>query len=124
MFMMKPKKDKCYYAHPLSLYDTCQETRDVKLLEKLGYKVVNPNNSIIEYAYKEKGFEVFLEEVKQCHVLAFRSFPDGSIGAGVGSEIACAIKYNIPVIELPNRVVFRTLTKDETKEYLRDVGQR
>jgi hypothetical protein len=38
---MKPLR--AYYAHCMAIYNTVQEDRDVSLLTKLGFEVVNPN---------------------------------------------------------------------------------
>ena len=32
-----------YYAHPMAIYGTPQEDRDIETLENLGFTVVNPN---------------------------------------------------------------------------------
>lgn len=39
---------KVYYAHSLHLYNTPQEKRDIELLEKLGFEVLNPNQPEIQ----------------------------------------------------------------------------
>jgi len=36
-------KRKIYYAHPLNIYNTAQEKRNIATLESLGFEVVNPN---------------------------------------------------------------------------------
>lgn len=115
---------RIYYAHPLSLYDTPQEQRDVKLLhEGLGFEVVNPNKPEHQEGYKQYGMEYFVRLVKTCDALAFRAFPDGKIGAGIAGEIE-ALGPNKTVIELPHAISCRTLTIDQTREYLKELGQR
>jgi hypothetical protein len=57
-------------------------------------------------------------------VLAFRALPDGTIPSGVAQEIKWAGEAGIPVIELPSAVNRRTLTLDQTREYLKEIGQR
>lgn len=109
---------KCYYAHPMSLYGTPQEARDIKTLEKLGFEVVNPSQFV------NPGMRFCLAAVEKCGVLAFRATPDGSVTSGVGAEIENAAKCGLPVIELPSALARRTLTVEQTYEYLQETGQR
>ena len=119
---------KCYYAHCMALYDTPQEERDIATLEGLGFKVENPNSPL----HKEESegmsspgiMAYFCDRVRECDVLAFRALPDGRIPAGVQKEIDQAICSEMPVIELPNALLGRRMTVEETREYLRDSGQR
>lgn len=37
---------KIYYAHCQAIYGTVQEKRDIELLQRLGFEVVNPSDSI------------------------------------------------------------------------------
>jgi hypothetical protein len=62
--------------------------------------------------------------VQRCAALFFRAFPDGSIGAGVAKEIAWAEEMNIPVVEIPRQIARRTLSVDDTKAMLAELGQR
>lgn len=63
---------KVYYAHCMTIYDTPQETRDLKLLEKdLGYEVLNPNEEIYQEGYKAYGsFTYFTNLVKNMRCLS------------------------------------------------------
>ena len=124
---------KVYYAHPVSLYDTKVEKRDIELLQKLGFEVVNPNAPEHTAAYgqrkrdgitKDNGFEYFVELAATCDLCAFRAFPSGDIGSGVGKEVASFIFADKPVIELPTGVMRRTMPIELTKEVLRDSGAR
>lgn len=115
-------KLKCYYAHCLAIYNTLQEQRDVKLLESLGFKVVNPNQPKYQEKYKTQGMFFFKKLVQSCDIIAFRSLPSGEIPAGVAAEIDNGL--SIPVIELPSGISRRTLTVNQTREYLREIGQR
>lgn len=118
---------KIYYAHCMSLYNTKQEIRDVELLEKLGYEVVNPNLSCHQENCRQFGnpMEYFTELIKEhCEVLAFRALPDGKIPAGVLKEVQFAIDNDIPVFELPINIKLREMSLEQTRAYLMEVGQR
>jgi hypothetical protein len=114
-----------YYAHPVSTYNTPQEKRDLETLEAMGLRVVNPNTPEIAEKYQTLGMPMFEEMVKGSDVLAFKAFADGSIGAGVAKEIEWARSGNgRPIIELPTCIQSRTLTVEESREFLRDSGNR
>lgn len=120
-----------YYAHTLSLYDTAQEARDILTLQDLGFTVISPNTEPIQRVVakaKSRGHDVMLifEAIIQrcCDALAFRALPDGAISAGVAREIDAAAAQDLPIIELPNGLMRRALTVEQTREYLKDTGQR
>lgn len=129
-----------YYAHCQAIYDTPQEKRDVETLEKLGFIVVNPNSpehvdmvkkiKNMPEKYSMEGIEYgrvmeyFTGLVNKCDILAFRALPDGAIPAGVAKEIEDARNENKPIIELPSSVLRRVISVDQTREYLKEVGQR
>lgn len=115
---------KIYYARPISLYNTKQEERDFLLLTQLGLNIVNPNKQELQLKYQTEGMDVFTAAVKDCDALAFRSFLDGKISAGVMKEINTAIELGKPVIELPTITSKRVLSVDDTREYLKLSGHR
>lgn len=134
-------KPLCYYAHVLALYGTPQELRDITTLSRLGFEVMNPNDPKIQKAcddfralhgavtevtaeHKSVMYEIFKPIVQGCDALAFRALPDGTISSGVVKEIEMAREISIPVIELPSAITRRALSLSETREYLREVGQR
>jgi hypothetical protein len=135
-------KKRIYYAHSMHLYGTLQEKRDIELLESLGFEVVNPNCEeivmqveAIRDIYEKSGatkdatstaiMEYFYEEViPDCDALAYRSFIDFKIGAGVYGEILIAKSLNKPIIELPTLITSRSLTVAETRQYLMLHGNR
>lgn len=84
----------CYYAHPMSIYGTKQESEDIQLLETLGFAVINPNVP----EYKTRDMAYFCNLAAKADVVAFRSQSDGKISPGVALELQKA-KH---VIELPN----------------------
>jgi len=117
---------KAYYARPISIDGTKQETRDKELIASIGFEPypVGEEKETAIVAYKEKGMEAFKPYVESSDCLVFRSFPDGSIGAGVAIEIEWAIASGIPVIEIPRQIKRRTISVDDTREMLRELGSR
>jgi hypothetical protein len=114
-----------YYAHPLSLYGTPQEARDVDMLRQIGFEVYNPNSKKDDEQYANLSMEYFLRIIEeQCNLLAFRAFPDGNIPSGVAREIRHARILHMPILELPNGIIRRELTIEESREYLNNLGQR
>lgn len=117
-------KMKVYFARPISLYKTPQDERDIDLLMSLGFDVVNPDKAALSERYKDEGMDVFYAAVRDCNVIAYRSFPDLMIGAGVKGEIDEAIKAGLMVIELPTITEKRILSVEGTREYLKYNGYR
>lgn len=116
---METNKKKIYYAHPMVLYNSVIETNDVKMLEELGFEVVNPNSPGVEEAYLEKrAFGFFFDMVKTCDALAFRGILD-KITTGVGKEITYAQEHKMPIIELPYITEERFLSAGTTNTYFR-----
>ena len=120
---------KAYYAHCMAIYHTPQEDRDIELLKKLGFEVVNPSShevesevrSIISAEQRMNYFERFADE---CDILVFRGLPDGTIPSGVAKEIGWFQFRYKPILELPSALTRRTLTFEMTREFLREIGQR
>ena len=127
---------KIYYAHPMFLYGTPQEKRDIETLKVLGFEVINPADYEEEFRSKRdiSALETYdsrfnLDPMSfwtdlacSCDALAFRAFPDGSIGAGIVEEIYSM--RNKPVVEIPSGIQKRSLTVNETREILTELGQR
>lgn len=120
-----------YYAHSVHLYNTEQEKRDIAILESLGFIVINPNQphvqeivEIIKKVSPENVMTCFDIIIDKCDVLAFRSHLDGKIPSGVGYEIKYALSKNKPVFEIPLLFENRFLSYNETKEYLKLLGNR
>lgn len=127
-----PRRLRVYYAHCIAIYDTPQEQRDRALLTALGFDIYDPDSREVEEEIARRKaadpngdyMEFFRGLVTACDALVFRALPDGRIPAGVAKEIAYAQEAGLPVFELPSGVIARTATLDETREYLREVGQR
>lgn len=132
---------KIYYSHCMAIYDTPQEERDIEYLKRFGFEIVNPNTPEINeqvsdfrakypevYGAKTTSQEImdsiFLPMLQGCDGLVFRSLPDGSIPAGVALEIQTAKDAGMPILELPSSTLRRTLTVEETRSYLQEIGQR
>ena len=115
---------RCYYARAISLYKTPQSARDISTLTAMGFDVVDPDTPEHSAGYDSRGMDYFVDLVRSCDVLAFRATPDGRIPAGVAKEIRTAEQRGYPVVELPGGFERRTMSVDETREYLRDVGYR
>lgn len=132
------KKKYVYYAHFMGIYNTPQELRDIEALENLGLLVINPNQKNIsdeflikqeEYKDNHDGYlnafdDVFLERVRGCDVFAFKALPDGRIPGGIAMELNVAIVHGKTIIELPSGMNARMMGKEDTREYLREIGQR
>ena len=115
-----------YYARPISIDNTPQAERDQALIQALGFEPY-PTGDMKAKAlaeYRVSGMEAFKPYVQECAVLVFRAFPDGSIGCGVATEIEYAQERGIPVVEIPRQIPRRTLTADETRAMLTELGQR
>ena len=91
---------KIYYGHCQAIYGSPQDKRDVEMLIKMGFDVVNPSDPEHEaMAKKMKGcgqgdrvMDYFVSLVEGCDAVAFRALPDGAIPAGVAKEIIPKIK--------------------------------
>jgi hypothetical protein len=120
------EKPRAYYAHCIGIYDTQQEERDIKTIEGLGFRVYNPNCDACSRGYRNRGMDFFkdLIQASRFSVFFFRALPDGSIPAGISAEIGFAQEVNIPVVELPSCISRRTITVEQTREYLKESGAR
>jgi hypothetical protein len=132
---------RIYYAHSMHLYGKPQEKRDIEMLEKLGFEVLNPNNEeCIKMCkdVKEHGekhlftkdqissiiMDNFKDYVLSCKAVAFRAHLDGKIPAGVGKEVLWAKEAGLPIIELPSLFNSKFLEVGETRQYLEYLGER
>ena len=79
---------KIYYAHCTMLFDTVQETKDLEILENLGFEIVNPNMPYHKKGYEQRGMNYYIEDVlPECDGIAFRALPGGALSAGVSTEV-------------------------------------
>ncbi len=120
----------CYYAHTMISYGSTIEAQDIRTLEELGFKVLNPNSDSVTEGLEKflklhdrsETMEYFKQLVASCDLVAFRSLPDGTILSGVAAEVQHAVSINYPVIELPCSINKRSQEYPETKQYLTEVG--
>lgn len=122
---------KIYYAHSMHLYGTKQEQRDIALLEKLGFEVLNPSEQIhvdavdkMKAEGKDDVMGYFIDLVQNSDAVAFRAHFDGRIPSGVGKEVLAAREAGLPIIELPNLLNSRFMEVGETRQLLELLGQR
>ncbi len=111
-----------YYAHPISMYDSVLESTDIAFLTRVGLKVVNPAklSEFVEPMNSTDRMNYFYRLVRRCDCLAFRSFVDGKIGAGVQFEIGSMETKGGMIFELRPPVVHRALTIKDTKKRLQN----
>lgn len=91
---------KVYLAHPVTDYGTDRQSRAIKTIEDRGWQVENPDQPHHHAAYLEQGMEYFTRLVKTCDGLAFVTFHDGAVGAGVAGEIMSALDEKLPVYDV------------------------
>ncbi len=126
---------RIYYAHCQAIYNTPQEQRDIDMLTRLGFEVLDPSASHhirqarasrpLGVPIKDKIMHYFCGLVSECEALAFRALSNGDIPAGVWKEVEHARDVlGIPVIELPGIAQRRVLDVQQTRIYLEEVGQR
>jgi len=115
---------KIYYAHCMAIYNTMQEQRDMANLQALGFDVVNPNCAEHQEGCLKQGMAYFEDVVDDCDAIAFRAVSGGKIPAGVFKEIEWAKVRAMPIIELPNGILGRGMSVEETREYLKEAGAR
>lgn len=101
-----------YYAHPMALYRSPIEKKDLKTLRALGFKVLNPADT----KYSTYQMDDFVKLATDCDLVAFRSFGDGKIGSGVALEVMAAMKVGKPIIEMTPFLPGRVLSRNETRE--------
>lgn len=94
MKLYKPSEMRVYYAHPMSWYGTNLEQKDLGFLQSKFRSVLNPGAPEIEAMveqWKRQGLDVMGTFAKMIHeqadAVAFRTFKDGRLGAGVGREV-------------------------------------
>jgi len=115
---------KAYYAHCKLIYSKPQEDRDILVLKQLGFDAVNPSAPEYTERWNTLGMDAKDLFAQECDLIAFRATPGGKIPAGVFKEIQAFQKLGKPVIELPSSILSREMTVEETREFLRETGER
>jgi len=108
-----------YFARPTTDFGQWREERDIKSIRRAGFSVIDITNNETQDLYKDIGMCVFRPLVESADALFFRSFDDGSIGAGVAKEIYWATCAHIPIFELPLFVFDRAMSVADTREKIR-----
>lgn len=123
------KRLTVYYAHPMYLYNTPQEKRDVELLTKLGFDVINPNSAQYRDEYQieidagRHNMDYWTTLASKCDVITFRAMPEGKILSGVWAELMANI--DMPMFELPRMIEQRDIgSVKATRQYLSEIGER
>lgn len=110
-----------YYAHCMKSYYTGLERKDIAVLERMGFKVINPSNPIYEPGWEEKGMDFAKELIDQCDLFAFRREVNGKIAYGVAIELDIATSKGMDIIELPNEISNR-MSRKETRDHVLSGG--
>lgn len=103
---------KVFYSHPINTYGSLWEKHDIAFLELLGLEVVNPADE------NARSMQYFCNLVQECDCLAFRSFQDGMVGAGVAAEIEAMDGF---VFQLGPAIFNCKLTIRQTRQRLRSM---
>jgi len=114
---------KAYFARPISQYNTPKDARDLALVKRLFDEIVDPNTPEFQAAYKVLGMKVFIDAVKECDAIIFRSFANGIIPAGVAKEVQAAYDADLIVLEIPSYIEGRTLSVLDTRAYLIELSK-
>ena len=93
-----------YFARPTALYDSPSDIRGYAVLLSAGYQIVDPNSPLHQLGYRASGMSWFLSLIEdEADALAYMTYPDGSIGAGVAREILEAHLHGLPVYRIVDR---------------------
>lgn len=99
---------KIYYAHPMSWYGTEDEAADLAAIAAAmapGTEIVNPNTP----EFSKKAIEArdsgdvmypFRKAVEDCDAIAYRTFNDDSLGAGVAQELLVAAVHGKQIFRI------------------------
>lgn len=98
-----------YYAHSMSTYGAEQESKDIEVIESMGFKCLNP--AVLTHTSMDE----YCRIAANCDILIFRAFKDGNIGSGVAKEIEAMRAAGKPVLELSHSIAKRILTRAETR---------
>lgn len=117
---------KIYYAHHMSWYGTDREAADVQAIlarSPLNTELVNPNTP--EFADKVRvanenhmPMQPFFAAVEYCDAIAYRTFDDDYIGAGVAQELLTAAIHGKQIFRIMD------LTRDKGPMLFEQAGLR
>lgn len=120
------KKEKLYFAHPISTYGSEQELRIISMLSSK-YDVINPSADMHQdKAKKLRGefnnsseaskavMDYFVEVANGCDACAVLTFPKGELGAGTVKEAQSLLDEGKKVFKIKDQGV--TVALDELKD--------
>ena len=95
--------DKLYYAHPMKLYGTPWERKELAQIRKRfpRRRIVNPASYEGHPEKLQDTVGFCLRLVEKCEVIVFRKF-FGKVTAGVGKEVNHALRLGKRVFEMRN----------------------
>lgn len=132
-------KEKLYFAHPTSTYETKYEAICISIIKEYGFNVLNPGEKAQQEDFKRfrennpiDYMKYFKFLVNTCNGLAYLPFSDGKIGAGIKYEAEISHKNggDIYEIDMKMRKMFKVsiehvlnnhLSVDETRQRLKDL---
>ena|SRR6266550_759384 len=93
---------RVFYSHPMKLYGSAAEKREISLIEKrfAGYEIVDPS-ALQTREEPRRETEYYLQLVDSCDCLVF-SRHYGNVTEGVKPEVDHALSKGKPVYELRN----------------------
>lgn len=101
---------RVYYAHPISMYGTQEEMREISLIEEKFRDVIVVNPAIFEQVPKgDDIMEFYFNLVRDCETVVFKRLL-GKVSAGVGKEVNFALQTGKAVYEL-NKGQFSQVTQ-------------
>jgi histidyl-tRNA synthetase len=109
-------------------YHTKTEALHVKLLEQMGFEVINPSGPIFDAEVKRMKrdgktstqiMNYFIEVVEECDHLAFSTTKKNTVSAGVAEEIKAMKKKGGTVIQLPDLKKIKKMSIADTVSHIR-----
>jgi hypothetical protein len=96
------RTDYVYFAHAMSDYGTFWEAQAMmKINEEFGKPIMNPAQRQFEKGWQKYGMDYFKKfMLPRCDTLVYTSFPDYTIGSGVGYEVNSALNAGIKVYRM------------------------
>jgi hypothetical protein len=110
-------------------YHTKTEALHIKLLENMGFTVINPSGPRYEKKVKNLKAEgktsseimdYFVEVVKNCDHLAFSTTKDGKVSAGVMKEIETMKEEGGSIVQLPDLNSLESMNISDTRKHIRE----
>lgn len=104
---------KIYYAHPMSWYGTDRETEDLKAIAHKFPNAEIENPAAYEDAVKtlktqgadgKAIMDFFINRLLVCDAIAYRTFDDDYIGAGVALEVFTAAVWGKQIFRLLDQI--------------------